>query len=228
MSLNTTFIAFSLTFIFSCSSFTVTSHVSRFSKIEPYSSKKIKIIPLNSSQKDSLEFSYYKGLVENELMFYNIEIVSKAKKADWILVMDYGMSGSQVEVNSVPIFGTTGGGTTYHSGMFGSFGGGPYNYSGRSYTSPSFGVVGSSTHSKKTYNKFLKIKIIEKRKRRSPASKRKLVPVFEANVKSFGTSPYFKTVSNCLIEAAFKNFPGESSEIFSHKKTHYDDDPICE
>ncbi len=194
----------------------VTSKVSRFNRVDSAQGKKVFVAPMNETQGASIEFENYKKIVIQELSKYGVLFPEALDDADWILMMNYGVSGSQTETGSVPLYGQTGGGTTYHSGSINSFSGSSYNYSGTSYSSPTYGVVGAIPYSQKSYNRFLKVVIVEKTKQtRETASNTKPKMLFEGSVRSSGSSAHFEPVSKCLFKAVFKNFPGESSESYS-------------
>ena len=115
------------------------------------------------------------------------------------------MDDGQQKVGSVPIFGQTGTsssttyGTTSSSGGFGT-------YSGTTYHTPTFGIVGSSTYSTTVYSRAFQLSIAEPQ----TAGGNETRVLFEATVSSVGTSSQLSQVMPAMIEALFREFPGES------------------
>ncbi|MBK9293575.1 MAG: hypothetical protein IPM57_03885 [Oligoflexia bacterium] len=208
-------VLFVLMFILGCTH--ISTNVQRFNRIGEYFDKTVFISPLGEGQAASIEFDTYKKLVEEELNKYGVYVSEKEQGSDWILKMSYGVSGSQTEVKSSPIYGQTGGGTTYSSGTINSFSGNSYNYSGSTYTAPTYGVVGSYKSSKMTYNRFLIVKIFENKNGSENDKLQSKKVIFEGSAKSTGENPYFEPVSKCLFAAIFKSFPGKSKETFTEE-----------
>ena len=114
-------------------------------------------------------------------------------------------------VGSTPIYGQTGGGTTYQSGTGSAYGSGGYaygSYSGTSYTMPTFGVVGSRTYSYNvtTYTRNLAMDIVIRESLNTKTPKK----VYEARVISKGSCGQIAQVMDEILEALFQEFPGES------------------
>jgi hypothetical protein len=108
----------------------------------------------------------------------------------------------------MPIYGQTGGGTSYSSGTVTSGYGGYASYSGTTYTAPTFGQVGSVPYSQKMYGRNLDLSIIDDRR----SSKNNVVKVYEGRVASSGSSADIAVVLPTMIEALFKDFPGQSGK----------------
>lgn len=188
----------------------VNSNVTRFHDPNLLETNKtFAILPLDTQQ-GSLEFKQYAGQVSEKLKAYGYQETSQ-KKADYTVFFNYGIDNGTTVISSYPIYGSTGGGTTYHSGSvntYGSYGGSYGTYSGTSYTAPTFGVVGSGTESHTEYTRVLNLDILDNKK----SNKSTVVKVFEGKVKSTGSSASFSTVSQCLIDSLFKDFPGENGK----------------
>ena len=117
--------------------------------------------------------------------------------AEFVALINYGVSGSNTKTSSVPIYGQTGGGYTTHSGSVYGSTGGYGNYSGTSYTMPSFGVVGSQNISVTHYQRYFHFKMLDM----------KNDPVYETKAASEGTNATFGIVAECIFDLAFKDFP---------------------
>lgn len=209
-----------LFFVASCGH--VSSNVARFHRIDEHQGKTVFILPMNNEQESSIEFENYKEVAGQELSKYGVTVTDKVDKSDWIMIMLYGVSGSQTEVSSSPVYGQTSGGTSYSSGTVNSYTGGSYSYSGSTYSTPTFGVVGSQTTSKKTFNRYLNIKIFpnDSKQKRGTASSSKPKAIFEGSVKSTGENAHFQSVSKCLFKSILKDFPGEKSQTFSSNEIY--------
>jgi hypothetical protein len=128
------------------------------------------------------------------------------KTADYFVGYEYGISDGRQVQSSVPIMGQTGGGTTYHSGTFNSYGRGGGSFSGTSYTPATFGVVGSRSVTQTVFGRWL---LIIARDRRNNE-------LFEIRCKSTGTSSEISQVLPSMIDAAFEKFPGKSGRTSNH------------
>ncbi len=100
----------------------------------------------NTSEKD-LEFQEYAAYIHRALKANGFVQASK-ESAQVIIFAAYGI-GEPMAQNysfSLPVYGQTGGGTSYFTGS--SYGSGGYSsFSGSAYSPPQYGVVGSQTHS---------------------------------------------------------------------------------
>ena len=112
---------------------------------------------------------------------------------------------------STPIYGQTGGGTTYTSGTVSTYSGGYGSYSGTSYTMPTYGVVGSSTSSVQStvYKRQLAIDIVEA----SSVDADNPSKVYEGRLNSAGSCGAMTEVMDELIEALFIKFPNDSGRV---------------
>lgn len=184
----------------------VNADVSRFNAFSsPVVDKTFFVLPLDG-QDLSAEFSHYAQIVSRHLNRYGMHKSLKAIDADYIVIMNYGVGSSRQISGEIPIYGQTGGGTTYHTGTVYTFGSGGHttgNYSGYSYVPPTYGVTGYVPYSRIEYDRFLVIKIVDMRS----STTEKLRPAYEVTVNSTGGSATFSDVSACLFDAAFQEFP---------------------
>ena len=153
----------------------------------------------------SLEFSAYKKKFENKLIAVGYKIEHDTNKADYIALVAYGIDNGETSTVSTPIFGQTGGGSTYSSGtVYGS--GGSASYSGSSYTMPTYGVVGSTTGSVTTYSRAIALDIVEAQSFKDGNPRK----VYEGRTKSKGRCSVIVEVFDEMLEAMFTDFPGEN------------------
>lgn len=180
----------------------VSSNVTRFhSGIEGVVGKTYIFQPFDS-QKGSLLFEQVTNYIDEHLLQLGLKKLDSGKgKADLLITLSYGIDGGQTVVSSSPVYGSTGGGTTLSSGtVFSSSGYG--SYSGTSYQTPNYGIVGSSVNSRVVYRREFNLDIVDIRDADNPAK------LFEGQVISTGSSSSFVRVRKCLIQAMFENFPG--------------------
>lgn len=174
------------------------------------SSGSIFVISVDAEKNNSLEFASYKKKFEDKLASYGYSIATNANDAEYIAIVAYGIDNGKSAVVSTPIFGQTGGGTTYSSGtIYGT--GGSASYSGSSYTMPTYGVVGSSTSSSTTYTRAIALDIVDANSLKADQPKK----VYESRVKSSGSCSVIAGVFNELLEAMFKGFPGDNGKTRS-------------
>ena len=140
--------------------------------------------------------------------------------ADYIAFVSYGIDGGteQTGVTSTPVYGQTGGGTTYSSGTVSSYSGGYGSYSGTSYTMPTYGIVGSSTssYSYTTYKRSLALDIVEA----ATVEDGEPVKVFEGRLTSSGSCGIMREVIDEMIEAIFTDFPNANGKIVIPSKAN--------
>ena len=178
-----------------CQSVRIRSEVTTFHTLPEQSVKTFRVLPAAGPP---LETASYAGLIAQNLEEHGW---TPAKGSPEVTVQfSYGIDTGQTRVGSMPIFGQTGGGTTFSSGMI-TGAGGLATYSGTSYTPATFGVVGAAPYSVTMYTRFLSVTMTDTK---SGAS------VFEGTVRSRGRSSNFARVAPCLIRALFKGFPASS------------------
>ena len=164
------------------------------------------LIPFDE-QKGSLEFKQYASLISAYLNVKGYRRVKNRKQADYAIFFRYGIDDGRTAISSYPIYGLTGGGTTYHSGTISGSGGGVSSYSGTSSSTGSFGVVGVGTSSRVNYKRLFTFDMFDLKK----SSRENIIKVFEGKVKSTGALDNFLVVSNCVIHSLFEGFPGRKS-----------------
>ena len=186
----------------------VQSDVTRFHELSADSKGKSFFMLPTKDQDGSLEYRQYAEAVAQKLEAAGYVRKAELLDSDYAVAIQYTISDGKTVTSEMPLFGQTGGGTSYQSGTIMTPGGGMSSYSGSTYTPPTYGVVGSTTTSHTYYTRQLSMDIIDTHK----SSERKLYRVFEGKVVSTGSSGSFAKVSQCLINAMFDNFPGESGK----------------
>ncbi|WP_052657460.1 DUF4136 domain-containing protein [Thalassospira sp. HJ] len=172
-----------------------------------YPGKTLAVIGYPDELAESLEWKTYKPIFEARFMEKGF-VISLPNEADYLAFVTYGIGDPQTstEIGSVPIYGQTGGGTTYHSGTVSSYGGGYGSYSGTSYTAPMYGVVGSSTYSYDvtTYTRTVFIDLFD------AETEQKL---YESSAVSSGSCGVISEVIDEITEAIFTKFPSGSGRV---------------
>jgi hypothetical protein len=170
----------------------------------------INVVATLPENNNSLEFANYKVRFENKLSLNGYKVVNQASDAKFLAYIGYGISNGEKSTSVMPIFGQTGGGTTYSSGtVYGA--GGSASYSGSSYKAPTFGAVGAIPISSTEYTRILALEIVEPNNIKNGQP----VKIYESKVISTGSCSVFAGVFNELLESMFKDFPGTNGETRS-------------
>ncbi len=193
--------AISITCLAACS--TVESKVTRFHTLPPKGTGQTFSVHSDSGQ-STIEFSQYAQQVSKCLLAYGWTSAS-SKSADYTVTLAYQMGGSRERIGALPVYGQTGGGTTFHSGSFSSNGSGGYRsgtFGGSSFTPATFGVVGAAPYSQTVHDRYMIMTIRD----RTGAN------VFEGKVNSSGSSAEIAEVLPEMIDSLFTGFPGVSGK----------------
>ena len=168
----------------------------------------INVVPASAENNNSLEFSNYKSQFEKKLSLNGYQVVKQPSDAKFLAFVGYAISNGEASTGIVPVFGQTGGGTTYSSGtVYGA--GGSASYSGSSYKAPTFGAIGAIPVSHTNYTRTLALEIVDANSIKNGQPSK----VYESKVISTGTCSVFAGVFNELLESMFKDFPGENGGI---------------
>ena len=116
------------------------------------------------------------------------------------------MGDSETETGEIPLYGYSGGKTTYHSGSIFTGSGGGGSYTGTSFTPETFGIVSSIPYSVTTYDRYLTVSIFTTASFRSDDPKQ----IYNGRIKSVGRSDKIYDVMSPMIKVMFHNFPGRN------------------
>lgn len=166
-----------------------------------------KFLPMEG-QDGKIEYEVYANRISKKLEGYNYILEKGSVDPDYFVLFNYGIGGGGTISGSMPIYGQTGGGTSYTSGTVSTNYGGYGSYSGTTYSMPTFGQVGSIPYSIRQHDRVLNLKIISSKE--SKAGKAKVV--YEGRVQSSGSSGEIAVVLPSMIEALFRDFPGNSGK----------------
>ena len=209
---NITFILAVLVLLSGCMT-SLKANVSSFSNLSvPAMGQSVAVVGYPEEINSSLEFKSYRSKFEAKFRLNGYSIASE-ETADYIAFVSYGIDGGteQTGVTSTPVYGQTGGGTTYTSGSVSSYSGGYGSYYGTSYTMPTYGIVGTSTssYSYTKYKRNLALDIVEA----SSVGSEYPVKVFEGRLTSSGSCGIMREVIDEIIEAMFTDFPNANGTI---------------
>jgi hypothetical protein len=130
--------------------------------------------------------------------------VQAGSQSTYVAYITYGIDNGKTTMSSVPLYGQTGGGTSYSSGTVSS-GTRSGSYSGTTTTMPTYGVVGVMPVSGTEYKRAVNIDIF-KRTGTTPTK------VYEIKGISTGSCGNINSILFSIIDGMFKNFPGENGK----------------
>jgi len=189
------------------------ANISSFSELpKALVGKSIHLLAHPEQKNDTLEWKSYRKIFESGFRKSGFTITELAS-ADYVAFISYGIDGGKVTQDTVttPVYGSTGGGTTYHSGTVSSYGGGYGSYSGTSYSMPTFGVVGSSTSiiSGERFRRNIAIDIVDRKTLKSE----KPMKLYEGRVRSAGSCSQMNQVMDEMVQGFFQKFPNGSGKV---------------
>ena len=151
---------------------------------------------------DGLEFQTYAQRIQTLLSTKGLSPASSSGNADFIGTFTYGIDSGRSELYSRPVFGQTGGGTTFTTGTVYA-GGQSAGYSGYSTTPATFGVTGVANEMGVAYTRIAELTI----------SKSKTGQViWQGRNRSSGSNGEIAKVLPTMIDALLKDFPGQSGK----------------
>jgi hypothetical protein len=160
-------------------------------------------------QEGSLEHKTYENLVRQQLNAKGFR-EAPIEKADVLGFIQYGIDAGKEVVYSYPIIGPTGTSSSYTTGTFQSYG--SYGtYSGTTYNTPTYGVVGTGVGSQTEYTRYFRFDIVD----RAALAGGTVKKLYEARVVSRCSSGQISMVMATMIRALFEEFPGKSGSTRS-------------
>jgi hypothetical protein len=154
---------------------------------------------------NDLQYREFAAYVERALQARGFKQADSADEADVAILLNYGIGEPQTTTYtySLPIYGQTGGGKATYSGS--TYGPGGYSHTtGTIQQQPTYGVVGSQTHtgSVTTYFRYLILDAVDLRAYRESQA---IVPVWKTTVTSTGSSGDLRRVLPVLVGAAVEH-----------------------
>lgn len=164
----------------------------------------ISVQPVDKTQEGSLEFNAVADYLLMKFAVQGYTPLAPNQNADYVAFITYGIDNGKTTSSSVPIFGQTGGGTTFSSGTVSS-GSRMGSYSGTSTTMPTYGMVGAIPYDITTYKRLVNIDVYSKRNSQP-------VKVYEVRAQSIGSCGNINMVLFTIIDGVFLNFPGVNGQ----------------
>lgn len=175
-----------------CASF-IETKVSAFHELEPSLSGVTYSLVPSKEQEGSLEFQSYAKLVKFELEKRGM-LEAPFNQAKYAIFMFYGIDNGKEVISSYPIFGQTGTKSSYTTGTVTSYGN-MATYSGTTYNTPTYGVVGSGMWSDTIFTRYLNIDIIDI----TNSGNGKVRKVYEGKAVSSGSSGQLAPVMPAIV-----------------------------
>lgn len=163
------------------------------------------VMPGDPANNNSLAFNSIRKRVEYYLSTKGYEISDGSSGANFVAFVNYKIDKGRTVSSSTPIIGQTGGGTSYSSGMVSGYGGSA-TYSGSTYVPPTYGVVGVVNSQSTLYTRDVWIDIFKWDGKKIGAK------VYEMKAISEGSCGNVNAVVPTIIDAMFKDFPGEDGK----------------
>ncbi len=174
----------------------------------------IAVVPINDDQKNSLEFIAVGARLLEKLLAQGYTLPEPSKKADFVAFLTYGIDDGRTTTSSVPIYGKTGGGTSYTSGTVSGYSGNTANFNATTTSMPTYGVVSSVMASSTEYKRKVNIDIYR-------VKDENLSKVYEIRGTSEGSCGNLNAIFPFILQAMFEMFPGANG-VSNIKKVKWD------
>lgn len=161
------------------------------------------VLPIDDSQKDSLEFNAVSSYLQDKLTEQGFTKATTLQQARYVAFITYGIDQGRTNTTTMPIFGQTSGGTSYSTGSVntgGTFG----SFNSTTTTMPTFGMIGAVPVTSRSYQRDVFINIL---RNTNPPQK-----IYEMRAISSGRCGNINSVIRPIINAMFENFPGNNGE----------------
>lgn len=188
----------------------VETNVSIFHQMPPHVGMKFAMIP-HKDQEGGLEYKAYAELISNELRKVGMTATTP-QDAQVAVFIRYGIDTGREVTSSYPIFGQTGVASSSTYGTASTYGN-TSTINATTYNTPSYGVIGSGSRSDTVYRRFLDLEIIEMS---SLKANTKIVKLYEGKARSEGILNQLPTIMPPMIQAIFKEFPGQNGRSRKH------------
>ena len=169
----------------------------------------IAVLPSEKPVQNTLEFAHYRSLIEKQLTLQGYSIQTDPEQSEYIAFVSFGIDNGKPTTVVTPVIGQTSGGYTYNTGTYISPDG-PKTYTYTGYRMPTYGVVSSTTRTQTDYTRAIALDIVEAK---SMQKQGKPVKVYEGRAKSTGSCSEIAAVFDVMLDALFKDFPGENGKV---------------
>lgn len=191
-------------------------NVARLHNLENVKGKTFTVVPLRRENVGSAEFKAYATMMATKLAHYGLTYspTEETGKTDYVVGLDYGISGPQQHDYSNPIYGVVGGESRHLSGVAISGAGAQSaigqlaQFSGEKTSYQSTAQVGQDSGRLTYYKQYVRIIIFEGRMEPGHLVKR-----YEGN--AVGAAGEIKELAQIVpsgLQALLQEFPGESGK----------------
>ncbi len=188
----------------------VNMEISSFSDLPSPVKGSIHVLAIPAEKNDSLEWKTYRSKFEFGFERAGFTI-APIQSANYIAFVSYGIDDGQIVQGtiSLPIWGSTGGGTTTFTGNVSTYGG-IGSFSGTSYTMPTYGIVGTQLVpvSREIFTRTIAVDVVQWDNQNQELGNK----VYESNLRSVGTCGLMVEVMDELIQGFFQKFPHSSGQ----------------
>lgn len=168
----------------------------------------ISVLPIDKDQQSSLQFNAVKNYLQTKLAQQGYVPVSPSANPQFVAFITYGIDNGKVVTGSVPIYGQTGGGTSFTTGNVTSSTGRMSSFNATTTTMPTYGMVGAMPVSRTEYKRDVNIDIY----RSAQTSSGTPTKVYEIRAFSSGSCGNINAIVNNIIDGIFQNFPGQNGQ----------------
>lgn len=194
------FVAFVMLGLTGCAGYVKTSSTT-FHGPEHTNRGGLLVLPIDKTQESSLEFRAVSEYLTKKLTQNGFNASQVGESPMYSAFITYGIDNGNTSISSVPLFGQTGGGTSYTTGTVNSYGR-TGNFSGTTTTMPTYGMVGVMPVSSTEYKRRVNIDIWKNEDRP--------IKVYEMRGLSSGSCGNINAILFNIIDGMFANFPGEN------------------
>ena len=174
----------------------------------------IAVLPVDSTQENSLEFASVSQYLRGKLGLVGYRNSESTDVSDYVAYITYGIDNGRTSIVSIPMMGQTGGGTTYSSGTVTS-GTQMGSFSGTSTTMPTYGIVGGMPMQITQFKREVNIDIYKRNQ------DRRWNKVYEIKAASVGSCGNINSVIRPIIDAIFWNFHEQSGVTYRSRPYLY-------
>lgn len=171
---------------------------------DDFKDKTFWVLPVKDADATSLEFVTYAYYVGEWLKQYGLVKEAEATKLpDFVVWLGYGIDDGREYTFTYPVFGVTGGQTTNFNALVGNT-----RVTGTATTQPRVDVIGTRIGQATVYKRMVVIGIVE----RDPQHPQRSRVVYQGRAVSSGSNGEIAVVMPAIIDAVFKDFPGQSGK----------------
>jgi hypothetical protein len=164
---------------------------------------------------DDLEFKEFASYVDRVLTSRGYQRAADPRTANIAIFLTYGIGEPQEHsyTYSIPIYGQTGVSSAYTTGTLSSYGN-TGTYSGTTTYTPSYGIVGATTH-RGTYTTCMRFMGLEAEDIQQYVQAKKIVPTWSLHVASEGRTCDLRQVIPVMVGASSQYIGTNTGKIIN-------------